>query len=193
MTDHAVPAALSNLQAIDEMIQRRIEERLALLGSTSNGPRRGLALIVFSGELDKLIAAFTLATAAASMGMGVSMFFTFWGLVAIKRGRSAKRKDWIGKILTAMLPSSPARTHTSHMNCLGVGPHLIKYLMKKHQAASLEELIRCARELGVRFVACASSMELMSVQKEDFIEGLEYAGAATFLSAAADSAITLFI
>ncbi len=192
----------SLVAAVDNLVQQRIDERLAGMDLPDNVTRQksveskkvgGLSMIVFSGDLDKLLAAFTLATAAASLGLQVSMFFTFWGLVALKQRTRWREKNWAGRMMSAMLPCRPSGAPTSRLNCFGMGPRLFKWLMRKKSAASLEELIGLARQLDVKFVACKSVMELMNIEKDELIEGVEFAGAASFLSTAVDSRMTLFI
>ena len=137
MTELEVPLPPSVLAVIDDLVQQRVRERVAALQTrpiepsaaqnlAENGKADRFAMIIFSGDLDKLIAAFTFATAAASMGLSVSMFFSFWGLVALKQRADFKGKSLVGKIVTAMLPSAPGRAPTSQMNCFGLGPRLIK-------------------------------------------------------------------
>ena len=204
MNDFEAPITPSAVAAIADLVERRLDERMARLQSRlvelgdaqrvlENKESSACAMIIFSGDLDKLIAAFTLATAAAAMGISVSMFFTFWGLVALKKGVGFKGKGVVDKLLTVMLPSRPGRAPTSQLNCFGIGPRIIKYLARKHRTASLEELITLAQELKVRLVACSASMELMGIDRKEVIEGLEYAGATSFLSTALDSKVTLFI
>jgi peroxiredoxin family protein len=189
---------------VEELIERRIANKfqalesriseLARLQSAQRDPKtKSLAIVVFSGDLDKLMAAFTMATGAASMGLSVSMFFTFWGLVALRQRAVFKGKNLIEKILTAMLPSNPARVGISRMNCLGLGPLFFRRVMRRRHVTCLEELVTVAQQLNVRMIACQASMELMGISKGELIDGLDSGGVASFLDTALDSELTLFI
>ncbi|MCH1495503.1 MAG: DsrE/DsrF/DrsH-like family protein [Rubripirellula sp.] len=150
-------------------------------------------LVVFSGEMDTLFAACTIASGAAAMGMEVSMFFTFWGLNAIRVGRSFKGKTITEIMVACMMPGGPKSVPTSRMNMAGMGPRFFKYLMKKRNVEELPNLVELIQDLGVRMVACETSMMVMGVKREELIEGIDYGGVATYLEDAAKSKITLFI
>ncbi|MGB9700091.1 MAG: DsrE/DsrF/DrsH-like family protein [Thermodesulfobacteriota bacterium] len=152
-----------------------------------------MTIILFSGELDKAIAAFTLATTAAASGMNVSIFFTFWGLNILKKSKFsiAKSQNILQKMFNLM---STSRLPISKLNMLGVGPWMMKKLMKKSRMASLEELMNLAKELQVKYIACTTSCGVLGLSKENLIEGVdEFAGASTYLSEAKDAKINLFI
>ncbi|PDW03098.1 DsrE/DsrF/DrsH-like family protein [Candidatus Viridilinea mediisalina] len=176
-------------------------ERIALLerrvAELENHPAQGIedrvALVVFSGDLDKAIAAFIIATGAASMGLEVSMFFTFWGLSAVKKQKIFNGKDLLEQGFTAMLPGKLGDTGLSQMNFFGAGAQIIRSLMKKHDVSSPEELFALAQELGVRMVVCDMSRELLGVKDAELVDGLELGGVATFLGDAARAKVTLFI
>lgn len=156
--------------------------------------KNGATLVVFSGDFDKAIASFIIATGAASMGKEVTMFFTFWGLNILKKKEKAKvKKDAMEKMFDIMLPSNAEKLPLSKMNMMGMGPAMIKQIMKKHNVDDLETLITNAINMGVRIVACAMSMELMGIKKEEFIDGVEIGGVASYLGAADDSGINLFV
>ncbi len=150
-------------------------------------------IVVFSGDMDRLFGAFIIATGAAAMGMEVSMFFTFWGLSAIKRKTVYKGKPITGKLMAAMLPSGPDSVGTSRMNMMGLGPAFFRKMMKKNKVESLPELIDQAVEMGVRLVACRMSMDVLGMKEEELIDSAEYGGVATYLGDASDSKISLFI
>ncbi|MDR3595446.1 CoA-disulfide reductase [Clostridium sp.] len=156
--------------------------------------KNGATLVVFSGDLDKAIASFIIATGAASMGKEVTMFFTFWGLNILKDENKPKvTKDVMEKMFDVMLPAHPGKLPLSQMNMMGMGPAMIKQIMKKHNVDSLETLIKNAIDMGVNVVACSMSMELMGIKKEEFIDGVEIGGVASYLGAAEDSGLNLFI
>lgn len=177
-----------------EYIDRRIEETLSRRGSSpDSSPSQKATLVVFSGDMDKVMAAFIIASGAAAMGMDVTMFFTFWGLNSIRRGKRYKGKSVIGKMMAMMLPSGPDTLGTSKMNMLGMGPAFFKLAMKQRNVATLPQLIETARESGVRMVVCQMSLDVMGIQREELLDGLEYGGVATYIGEASQSSITLFI
>lgn len=152
-----------------------------------------VAMVVFSGDLDKAIASLIIATGAASMGMETSIFFTFWGLGVVKKQKVFSGKNILEQGFTAMLPAGTGQLGLSQMNFFGAGAQIIRSLMKTHNVASVEELFGLARELGVRMVVCDMSRELLGVKSEELIDGLETGGVATFLGDAARAKVTLFI
>ncbi|MDN5271953.1 DsrE/DsrF/DrsH-like family protein [Chloroflexus sp. MS-CIW-1] len=171
-----------------------LEQRVAALEqSPAQGIEDRLAMVVFSGDLDKAIAAFIIATGAASMGLEVSMFFTFWGISAVKKQKVFSGKNILEQGFTAMLPGKLGELGLSQMNFFGIGAQIIRNLMKKHDVASPEELFAMARELGVRMVVCDMSRELLGIKDEELVDGLETGGVATFLGDAARAKVTLFI
>ena len=171
-----------------------LEARLtALEDHPSQSTEDRVAMVVFSGDLDKAIAAFIIATGAAAMGMEVSMFFTFWGLNAVKKQKIFAGKNVIEQGFTAMLPGGLGQTGLSQMNYFGAGAKIMRRLMKQHDISSPEELFGLAQELGVRMVVCDMSRELLGVRDEELIDGLETGGVATFLADAARAKVTLFI
>lgn len=152
------------------------------------------SLIVFSGDLDRAIASLIIANGAASMGRKVTMFFTFWGLNILRRSnRVGVKKNLIEKMFGAMMPRGTRKLGLSRMNMLGMGPKMIRGVMKRKNVSSLEELLQSAIDSGVRIVACQMSMDIMGIQKEELIDGVEVAGVATFLGAAEQSDASLFI
>ncbi|MDY6835149.1 MAG: DsrE/DsrF/DrsH-like family protein [Chloroflexota bacterium] len=150
-------------------------------------------IVVFSGDMDKLMSAFIIATGAATMDMEVSMYFTFWGLVALKKTTIFRGKPMMEKMMAFMLPSGPRKVGTSKMNMLGIGPAFFKKAMNKNNVEKLPELIDVAREVGVRMVACQMSMGVMGIKREELIDGLEFGGVGAYMGDASDSKITLFI
>lgn len=152
-------------------------------------------LIVFSGELDRVLAAFVLANAAAAMDDEVTMFFTFWGLNVLRKPRAphAEGKSALQRMFGMMMPRGPRKLALSHMNFAGVGPKLMRKAMAAQHVDSIEQMIETAREQGVKMVACTMSMDVMGIRPEELIDGLEYAGAATYLSEADEANVNLFI
>lgn len=152
-----------------------------------------LAMVVFSGDLDKAIAAFIIATGAAAIGLEVSMFFTFWGLNVVKKQKQYDGKNLVEKAFTAMLPAGAGELPLSQMNFFGAGAKIIRKLMRDHEVSSLEEFVAMAQEFGVRLVACDMSRELLGVRDDELMSGLEFGGVATFMGDAARAKVTLFI
>jgi peroxiredoxin family protein len=155
----------------------------------------GMTIIVFSDDLDRALAAFNLANTAASMGMKVTMFFTFWGLGVVKKGKVSRgSKSFMQWMMGLMKRGSADRLKMSQMNMMGFGTGTMKSLMKKYRMPSIEEMITMAKEQGVNFAACTTSMALMGLSEGDFIEEVdEFVGAATYLGLATDAKVNLFI
>lgn len=154
---------------------------------------RSVTIVVHSGDLDKLMAALIIANGAAAMGMRVSMFFTFWGLNALKNGRRERGKNLLQRMVSWMMPSGPGRVRSSRMNFLGLGPRMFRTLMRRGGVPTLPDLVGSAREMGVSFIACCMSMDLMGIAKGELIDGIEYGGVATYLAATQDAGTNLFI
>ncbi len=155
-----------------------------------------LSMVVFSGDLDKIIAAFVIATGAVAMGMDAVMFFTFWGTPVLRDAKkSVGGKDTFGKMFGTMLPKGMSQVKLSKMNMGGMGTAMMKSLMKKKNVASLEEFLAMAEELGVQIFICEMSMDLMGFKREEMIDykNLTFCGVAKFLEEAANSKVQLFI
>jgi peroxiredoxin family protein len=178
-----------------------IEEQVAQLQTQlddlkSQTPSNKLSMIVFSGDLDKALASFIIATGATAMGMEVVMFFTFWGTPILRASnKNVGGKDMMGTMFGTMLPKGVEQVKLSNMNMAGMGTAMMKSLMKKKNVASLGEMVALAEELGVKIYVCEMSMDLMGFKREEMIdyEGLDFAGVATFLEEAKDSRVQLFI
>jgi peroxiredoxin family protein len=150
--------------------------------------------IVFSGELDRVLAAFVLANAAAAMDDEVTMFFTFWGLNALRKDHPPhQQKTTLQKMFGRMMPRGPEHLALSHLNFAGMGPVLMKKAMRDANVLPLQDLIDSAREQGVKFVACTMSMDVMGIKEEELVDGLEFAGAAAYLGEADEANVNLFI
>ena len=180
-----------------EDIERQISELKTQLQSLSGAtPENKLSIIMFSGDLDKVLAALVIATGAVAMGMDVVMFFTFWGTPLLRdKGKKVGGKDIMGKMFGFMLPKGTADVKLSKMNMGGMGTTMMKSLMKKKNVASLEQMLELAAELGVRIFVCEMTMDLMGFKREEMIDytGLSYAGVAKFLEEAQNSKVQLFI
>jgi peroxiredoxin family protein len=151
-------------------------------------------IVVFSGELDKVLAGFVIATGAAAAGLETSMFFTFWGLSALKKKDAAGGpKNLMERMFKLMTPSSSESLGTSKMNYFGLGAVMLRKMMKDKQIATLEELMGLARELDVKLIACTMSMDAMGVSQQELLDDLSYGGVATYMADAVRSRVTLFI
>ncbi len=180
-----------------EQIETQLAEMKAQLDALQKkSPENKLSMICFSGDLDKALASFIIATGAVAMGMDVVMFFTFWGTPVLRaKGKSVGGKDMMGTMFGKMLPDGAGEVKLSKMNMGGMGTAMMKSLMKQKNVASLDQMIAMAEELGVRIFICEMSMDLMGFKREEMIqyEGLEFCGVAKFLEEAMDSKIQLFI
>ena len=157
--------------------------------------KKSITLVVFSGDLDKALAAFNIAVGAASMGMEVSMFFTFWGLNIIKKNEGPiKTKGLKRKMMNIMDRGGSKRLHASKFHMMGIGTGMMKTMMKDIRFPQLEELMALAKQLNVKFIACTTSMGLFGLDKDAFIPGVDsYEGVAAYLGEATQSKVNLFI
>lgn len=155
---------------------------------------QGKTMIVFDGDLDKVLASFIIANGAAAMGRPVTMFFTFWGLNALRKSTYVKvKKSFVEKMFGRMMPRGTGKLKLSNMNMLGMGTKMMKSVMKKKNVSSLEELMEQAKQNGVKLVACTMSMDVMGIRPEELIDGVELAGVASYLGDAEKANVNLFI
>ena len=151
-------------------------------------------IVVFSSDLDKVMAAFIIANGAVAMGSDVTMFFTFWGLNLLRRPESVPvRKTPIERMFGWMMPRGAGKTTLSQMNMGGMGTAMIKGIMKKKNVLSLPELMAAAQQSGVHLVACTMTMDLMGIKREELIDGVEEGGVAMYLDRAGSANVNLFI
>lgn len=162
--------------------------------NTSATLPQGKTLIVFSGDLDKVLASFIIANGAASMGRPVTMFFTFWGLNALRKTENVKvKKPFIDSMFGTMMPRGTSKLKLSKMNMGGMGTAMMKKVMKDKNVDSLEALMQHALKSGIRLVACTMSMDIMGITKDELIDGVEFAGVASYLGDAEESNVNLFV
>lgn len=176
--------------------EKQIEELKKSVGRLEAGTKDQLSMVVFSGDMDKILAAMIIATGAAAMDTKPKLFFTFWAISALRDPKkNVNGKNVISKMFGMMLPSGRNKLKMSKMNMMGMGPAMIKGIMKKNKVASLDDLFKAAAELGVEINICEMSMNLMGFKKEEMIDypGLNICGVATFLADASESKIHLFI
>ena len=157
-------------------------------------PSYDKTIIVFSGDLDRALAAFVIANGAAAMGQKVTMFFTFWGLNVLRR-RDPKpvKKNLVERMFALMLPKGPDALKLSKLNMGGLGTAMMKAVMKAKNIDPLPAMIRSAQEAGVRLIACQMSMDMMGIKPEELMDGVEVGGVATYLNEADKGNISLFI
>lgn len=161
---------------------------------TTAQPSKDKTIVVFSSDLDRVMAAFIIANGAASMGQKVTLFFTFWGLNVLRKDApQAEGKPLMDRVFGWMMPRGPAQLTLSKMNMAGMGTRLMKQTMRRKQVATLDELMQLARRSGVRLVACAMSMDVMGIRRDELIDGIEIGGVGTYLDASATANVNLFI
>lgn len=150
------------------------------------------SIVVFSGDMDKVMAAFIIATTAAASGIETTMFFTFWGLQALKK-KVPTGRTLFERMLSMFLRDIDG-IGPSKLNMGGMGRWMFKKMMKQHEVATLPELRQMAIDLGVKLLACQMSMDVMGIRREDLIDEVtDVVGAATYIAEANQSHITLFI
>ena len=158
-------------------------------------------IVVFSGDLDKALAAFVIGTGAAASGWDVTLFFTFWGINIVRADKNAMKKrkvklkkDAMSKAFAAMMPQGAEALKLSNMNMGGMGTSMMKKRMKVKNVQSLGEMIEDAKELDVKFLVCDMSMDIMGLQKEEFIDEVDdIVGVGTYLKESKGADLTLFI
>ncbi|MGT2800340.1 FAD-dependent oxidoreductase [Streptococcus marmotae] len=153
--------------------------------------KNGATMVVFSGDLDKALASMIIASGAAAYGKKVTMFFTFWGISILKKQKV--KKFGLAKLFDIMLPSKADNLPLSQMNMGGMGAAMIKHIMKEKKVDSLPDMIERAHQLGVKFVACTMSMDLMGIEKDELFDFVEYGGVATFIGDSEQANMQLFI
>lgn len=168
--------------------------KLRQVSNTKPSDDMGQTMVVFSGDLDKVLASFIIANGAAALGKPVTMFFTFWGLNALRKDQAVPvKKSFIEKMFGKMMPRGSKKLKLSKMNMAGMGTKMMKKVMNDKNVDSLEELMKAAMDNGVKLVACTMSMDVMGIKEEELIDGVEFAGVASYLGDAYDSQVNLFI
>jgi peroxiredoxin family protein len=170
------------------------ENNLIQVQKNDKAQKNKLSMVVFSGDMDKVMAAFVIATGSAASGMEVSMFFTFWGLKALQKPGSLTGKGLMGRMLGVMNRGGLDALGPSRLNMGGMGRWMFKLMMKQKGVSSLPELYEMAVDLGVKMMPCQMSMDVMEFNPSTFMENVTPpVGVATFLEEAAESKVTLFI
>ena len=181
------------MATVDVEPRRNIDAQV-VLGELEEKKADRVTLVVLSGDLDRVLAAFIIATGAASMGMQVTMFFTFWGLNAIRRPVRGKASDWMRRMFGYLNKGGPERLPLSRFHFAGMGTRMMKRVMKQNRMPGVAELMEMAKDLGVKFIACTTTLGLMGISKDTLIEGVDqFAGVSTYLAEAKQSQVNLFI
>ncbi len=181
---------------MSEEIEQKIKELEKKVDQLQNQRKDQLSIAIISGDMDKILAAMVISIAAAAMDTKVKLFFSFWALSALRdKNKKVKGKSFLAKMFGMMLPKGKDKLKLSKLNMEGMGPVMIKHLMKKQNVLSLDEMFKQAGELGIEITICEMSMNLMGFTKDEMIDYpyLYYAGAATFVADAGESSIQLFI
>jgi peroxiredoxin family protein len=151
-------------------------------------------IVLFSGDYDKVMAAYIIANGAAAYDHEVTIFHTFWGLNALRKDETINvKKGFMEKMFGKMMPRGADKMGLSSMNFAGFGPKMIKGVMKKHNVMTLPALIGMAQEQDIKLVACTMTMDLLGLQQEELLDNIEYAGVAAYLADAEDGNVNLFI
>jgi peroxiredoxin family protein len=178
---------ISDLEARIQQLEARLEEVEA------NVPDDQVTIVMFSGELDKVIAGFIIATGALAMGQEVSIFFTFWGLNALRKQRIMTDKSVIEKAFAIMQPADTYGMGLSKMDYFGMGAKMMRHIMKSKNVESIEDLIDLTIDMGARIVACGMSQDVIGIKSEELRDGIDEGGVAAYLGDALRSKVTLFI
>ena len=185
---------LINLSNIDKKIVATIQKGTNSEQILKNeNSKNGQTIVVFSNDLDKALASFIIANGAKSSGKDVTMFFTFWGLNVLRKKNITVKKSFIDKMFGFMMPKGADKLTLSKMNMGGLGSLMMKQVMKNKNVLSLKELIEQAQNQGVKFIACQMSMDVMGIQKEELIDGVEIGGVAKYIAESNNSNSNLFI
>ncbi|WP_028400528.1 DsrE/DsrF/DrsH-like family protein [Ectobacillus panaciterrae] len=156
--------------------------------------KKKTTIVLFSGDYDKAMAAYIIANGAAAYDHEVTIFHTFWGLNALRKDELVHvKKGFLENLFGKMMPQGADKMGLSKMNFAGMGPKMIKHVIKKHNAMTLPQLIEMAQEQGVKLVACTMTMDLLGLQKEELLHDIEYAGVAAYLGDAENGNVNLFI
>lgn len=158
-----------------------------------NNDKNAQTIVVFSNDLDKVLASFIIANGAKASGKDVVMFFTFWGLNVLRKPNKKVKKGFIDNMFSLMMPNGADKLTLSKMNMLGFGSKLMKWVMKNKNISTLNELIQTAQKSGIKFIACNMSMDVMGIKEEELIEGVEIAGVAKYIAESNGANSNLFI
>lgn len=163
-------------------------------GEKDMSDKKKTTIVLFSGDYDKAMAAYIIANGAAAYDHEVTIFHTFWGLNALRKENLIPlKKGFMEKMFGKMMPRGADKMGLSKMNYLGMGPKMIKRVMKKHNAMTLPQLVEMAQEQEVKMIACTMTMDLLGLQQEELLDGIDYAGVAAYIGDAEQGNVNLFI
>jgi len=185
-----------NSYNMEEEMLKQLEDLKKRVGRLEKNRKDQMSIAIVSGDLDKILATMIISLAAAASDTKVKLFFSFWALSALRDPKKkGKGKNFISKMFGMMLPKGYNKLKLSKMNMMGMGPAMIKMLMRKQNVMLLDEMLKQAAELEIEIIVCEMSMNLMGIKKEEIIDypHLSYAGAATFVAEASQSSIQFFI
>lgn len=156
--------------------------------------KKRTTIVLFSGDYDKAMAAYIIANGAAAYDHEVTIFHTFWGINALRKQEHVPvKKGFLEKMFGRMMPRGAEKLGLSKMQMAGMGPEMIKHVMKKHNALTLTQLIEMAQEQDIKMVSCTMTMDLLGLQQEELLDGVQYAGVAAYLADAENGNVNLFI
>ncbi|MEK4228036.1 DsrE/DsrF/DrsH-like family protein [Solibacillus sp. FSL H8-0538] len=156
--------------------------------------KKRTTIVLFSGDYDKAMAAYIIANGAAAYDHEVTIFHTFWGINALRKQEQVQvKKGFLEKMFGKMMPRGAEQLGLSKMQMMGMGPKMIKHVMNKHNALTLTQLIEMAQEQEIKLVSCTMTMDLLGLQQEELLDGVEYAGVAAYLADAENGNVNLFI
>ncbi|WP_203248046.1 DsrE/DsrF/DrsH-like family protein [Sporosarcina beigongshangi] len=156
--------------------------------------KKRTTIVLFSGDYDKAMAAYIIANGAAAYDHEVTIFHTFWGINALRKQEHVPvKKGFLEKMFGHMMPRGAEKMGLSKMQMAGMGPEMIKHVMKKHNALTLTQLIEMAQEQDIKMVSCTMTMDLLGLQREELLDGVQYAGVAAYLADAEHGNVNLFI
>lgn len=155
--------------------------------------KKRTTIVLFSGDYDKAMAAYIIANGAAAYDHEVTIFHTFWGINALRKQEQVQvKKGFLEKMFGKMMPRGAEQLGLSKMQMMGMGPKMIKHVMNKHNALTLTQLIEMAQEQEIKLVSCTMTMDLLGLQQEELLDGVEY-GVAAYLADAENGNVNLFI
>jgi NADPH-dependent 2,4-dienoyl-CoA reductase/sulfur reductase-like enzyme/peroxiredoxin family protein/rhodanese-related sulfurtransferase/TusA-related sulfurtransferase len=185
---------LTQVQGLIHAVLRKGAAEGETTPAQAAAPTKAKTIVVFSGDLDHAIAAFFIANGAASMGQQVTMFFTFWGLNMLRKEDAGPvSKNLTERMFDSALPKGADDLKLSQLHMAGLGTRMMKKIMQDRNIDSLPELIKSAQAMGVRLIACQTTMDLMGIRAEELLDGVEVGGVATFINATDQANASLFI
>lgn len=185
--------SLVDMKIDGKNIYATIQKGSALPVLASSDERSGQTIVVFSNDLDKVLASFIIANGAKATGKDVTMFFTFWGLNVLRTSNVNVKKGLIDRMFGLMMPKGPDKLTLSKMNMGGLGSLMMKWVMKNKNISTLSELIQQAKDSGIKFIACNMSMDVMGIKEDELIDGVEIGGVAKYIAESNNANSNLFI